>query len=86
MIFDSDIFPKISKQSTVGNNSINTHKINIVGGLKVYDKNSVVWKKGLQQDVSISCPKNYEKQLLDFELSKYILDLLSDTAKKVEIK
>lgn len=77
---------KISKQSTIGNNSINTHKINIVGGLKVYDKNSVVWKKGLQQDVSISCPKNYEKELLDFELSKYILNLLSDTAKKVEIK
>lgn len=77
---------KISKQSIVGNNSINTHKINIVAGLKVYDKNSVVWKKGLQQDVSISCPKNYEKQSLDFKLSKYILYLLSDTAKKVEIK
>jgi hypothetical protein len=77
---------KISKQTTAGNNSINTHKITIVGGLKVHDKDSIVWKKGLQQDVLISSPKNYEKQVLDFELSKYILNLLSDVTKKVEIK
>lgn len=77
---------KISKQTTVVNNSINTHKITIVGGVKVHDKDGILWKKGLQQDVSISSPKNYEKELLDFELSKYILNLLSETAKKVEIK
>jgi hypothetical protein len=77
---------KVSKQTTVSSNSTNTNKITILGGLKVYDKTNLIWKKGLQQDVQISCPKNYEKQSLDFELSRYILDLLNDLAKKIEIK
>jgi len=77
---------KVSKQTTVGSNSININKITIIGGLKVYDKTNLIWKKGLQQDVQISCPKNYEKPSLDFELSRYISDLLSEVAKKVEVK
>lgn len=63
-----------------------SHKYNLIAGVKVYDKNEVVWKKGLQQSVNITCPSGAGEEYVSYEISKSICNLISDIAKKIEVK
>ena len=68
------------------NNQYDSHKFSLVAGIKVHDGDKVVWKKGLEQDVTINAPKDNKKPLLDFELSRYMFNLLKDISKNIELK
>ncbi len=76
---------KILKQGESTDNGIKSYKFSLTAGLKIYDKDTVIWKKGLQQELSISPPRDFEKSFLDFELTKATFNLLSEIAKKAEL-
>ena len=61
------------------------HKYTLVAGLKIYEKKNVIWKKGLQQSVSITCPDGAGDEYINYELSKTICSLISGISKQVEL-
>ena len=60
------------------------YQYSVVAGIKVYDKTEVIWKKGMQQNVSISCPNGAGDEYINYELSTVICGLITDVSRKVE--
>ncbi len=52
---------KILKQGESTENGIKSYKFSLTAGVKIYDKDTMIWKKGLQQEVSIS-PLRYSAE------------------------
>jgi len=77
---------KITQKEKITNNQFDSYKLTLLAGLKIYDGNKVIWKKGLEQDLTINAPRGYEKPTVDIELSKRIFNLLNNIAKKVDLK
>lgn len=77
---------KITQKEKVTNNQFDSYKLTILTGLKIYDGSKLIWKKGLEQDLTINAPRGYEKPMLDIELSKRTFKLLNDIAKKIDFK
>ncbi len=78
---------RITKTGETPNNGFTTFKFTLVQGLRVYKGKDVVWKKGFQQDVSISAPIGYEKTTLDFDLMHRIASFMpGEIVKKMELK
>jgi len=61
------------------------HQYNLLAGIKVFKNNEMIWKKGLQQSITISCPNGADEEYINYELSKSICSLLTDLAKKIEM-
>lgn len=76
---------KILKQGESTDNGIKSYKFSLTAGFKIHDKDTVIWKKGLQQEVSISPPRGFEKTFLDFELTRATFNLLSEIAMKADL-
>jgi hypothetical protein len=72
-----------SKQQKIGYSSLN---YSILAGIKVFNKSDIVWKKGIQQSVTISCPNGAGEEYINYELTTAICKLMTDLAKKVEVK
>jgi hypothetical protein len=78
---------KITKQTETPNRDFTTYKFSVVQGLKVYKNTDVVWKKGLQQDVTVSAPVGYDRTVLDFELTRRVFTLMSnEIVKNIELR
>lgn len=77
---------KVLKQSETTDKGIKSYKFSLVAGIKVYYKDKIVWKKGLQQDLSVSPPVGFEKPFLAFELSKATYNLLNDVIRSIELR
>ena len=68
------------------NSQFDSYRLAILAGIKIYDGNKLIWKKGLEQELTIHAPKGYQKAVLNMELSKNIYRLLNYIAKKIEIR
>ncbi len=78
---------RITTTGETSNNGFTTFKLTLIQGLRVYRGNDVVWKKGFQQDVSISAPNGYKKETLDFDLMRRITGFMpGEIVKKMELK
>jgi len=78
---------QISKQAEVHNKNSTTYTFVLVETLKVHKGADVVWKKGFQQGITISAPIGCEKDVLDFELTQGISNLMSkEIVKKIEVR
>lgn len=75
---------KVTLDKTEQMEGYSSHKYNLVAGIKVYGKNEVVWKKGLQQSVNISCPNGAGEEYVNYEITKAVCALMTDIANKVE--
>ncbi len=76
---------KIEKQAIPIDNNVITYKCSVISGVKIYEKNNIIWKKGLQQNINVSAPKEFEKNIVGYEISKHIVYLLDNIVKKIEI-
>jgi hypothetical protein len=78
-------------KSSDRNSQFDSYRFAILGGMKIYDgNNKLIWKKGLEQELTINAPKNapkgHQKDVLNMELSKNMFKLLNDIAKKIDLK
>jgi hypothetical protein len=62
------------------------NKCTLLAGIKVFEKGEVVWKKGLQQSVTIATPKEAEPDYLNYKISRIVCGLMTDLAKRVDLK
>jgi len=76
---------RLIRQSELPGEVFTNYKYSVIAGLKVYEKDAVVWKKGIKQSFSLFAPKGFEKPTLDFELGQKIFSLLTnEIVKKYE--
>lgn len=64
---------------------ISTKKYAVTAGLKVKKGDSVAFKKGMEQKITVPVVKGFEATILEMELNKGIFDLFSDIATSVRI-
>lgn len=76
---------KVALEKNEQKDGYSSQVFKVTAALKVHRGNNVVWKKGLQQTVTVSCPDGSEKEYVDFEVYKAICGLVSDLAKKVDV-
>lgn len=77
---------KITKVTDTPSSQFTSTKFNLVGGVRIYKKDNVVWKKGSQQDITVVAAKGYEKPTYEREMSKALCGLMAnEVVKKIEI-
>jgi hypothetical protein len=77
---------KITKVTDTPSNQFTSTKYTLVGGVRIYKKDNVVWKKGSQQDITVVAAKGYEKPTYEREMSKALCGLMAnEVVKKIEI-
>jgi hypothetical protein len=62
-----------------------TRKYTVTAGLKVKKGESVAFKKGMEQKITVPLVEGFESVVLKIEMNKDIFSLLSDIAKSVRI-
>lgn len=76
---------KITLDKTEQMDGYSSHKYSLVAGIRVHGKKEVVWKKGLQQSVNISCPDGAGEEYVNYEISKAVCALITGIAQKIEV-
>jgi hypothetical protein len=76
---------KIVKGGEGSSGQPGTRMYTVTAGLRVKKGETVTFKKGMEQNVTIPLPKGYEAAAVDMELNKDIFSLMSDIAKSVRI-
>jgi hypothetical protein len=77
---------RITKLTDTPNSQFTSTKFTLVGGVRIYKKDNVVWKKGSQQDITVVASKGYEKPTYEREMSKALCGLMAnEVVKKIEI-
>ena len=51
---------KITRQGETPNKGFTTYRLSLVQGVRIYREEDVVWKKALQQDLTVSAPLDVE--------------------------
>lgn len=58
----------------------------LTAGLRLKQSDTIVFRKGLEQKISVMSPNGNDRTTLELEIRKGYFDLLSDIAKKVDVQ
>ena len=76
---------KIQKISETDKSNLLEQTYSVMTGIKIFKGDEMVYKQGLQQEVTVTTPKEYEKQVVDFELSRKVYNLLGELSKNIQL-
>jgi len=80
-----ELVTKVSKEKPTDGGNSASNKCNVLAGIKVHYKNKIIWKKALQQNITISTPKGSSNDYLDNEVNKALCILMKDVSNKVDL-